>query len=136
MPLSKLDLTRPTAIPRAGGLRKAALAAFMGYLCLLSYLSLVPVVPGAAEISDKTLHFIAYGGLATLAAAAWPKAALLPMFIVLSAIGGLLELTQGVLNLGRVASFGDQIANMGGVALALLLWILLVWLITAFTQKS
>ncbi len=132
MSFSKLDFTRPTAGPAARKFRYAAFAALFAYSGLLAYLSLVPVVPGAAEISDKTLHFMAYGGLTTLAAAAWPKTPLLKMFILMSCVGALLEMAQGVLNLGRTASFGDQIANMCGVGLALLSWILLVWLLSKF----
>lgn len=91
-------------------------------------MSLVPVIPGGTEIPDKTLHFLAYGGLTALVAAAWPRTGLLKLFILLSAAGALLEFGQGALNLGRMASFGDQIANMSGVAAALLVWIGLAWM--------
>jgi len=133
---SRLDFTRPTAAPRARGFRLAAIIALPLYLALLIYLSLIPVVPGSAEISDKVLHFVAYGGLTALAAAAWPKTRLLILFLILSAAGALLEFAQGALNLGRMASFQDQIANMGGIAMALAIWIFLVWIKTTVLKKS
>lgn len=118
-----IDFTRPTAHPRAGLLRVLALIGLLLYIILLAYLSLVPVVPAAApDVSDKVLHFLAYGGLTALAAAAWPRLNLTTLFIIVSGVGALLEFGQGLLNIGRMASFGDQIANMGGAALALLIW--------------
>lgn len=88
----------------------------------------MPTVPSPAEMSDKILHFIAYGGLTALAAAAWPRLGLFWLLLCASAVGALLELAQGCLGIGRTASFGDQLANMGGAALALLIWICLATL--------
>ena len=120
-----IDFTRPTAHPRAYKWRCLAFIALGLYLLLLAYFSLMPTVPSSAEISDKILHFIAYGGLTALTAAAWPRLGLFRLLLFVSAIGALLELAQGLLGIGRTASFGDQLANMGGAALALLIWICL-----------
>ena len=128
MSILKIDYTRPTASPRAGALRIAALIALIAYLCLLVYLSLVPTVPSAADVSDKALHFLAYGGLTVLAAAAFPRLHLITLFIAASLIGAFLEIGQGISNMGRMASFEDQIANMGGALLALSIWAALTWL--------
>lgn len=134
MPLSTIDFTRPTAAPRAKLFRIAAMAGLVGYTVLLAYLSLVPVVPSASEVSDKILHFVAYGGLTALTAAALPKVRLTSLFISLSLVGLALEIAQGIMDKGRMASFGDQIANMGGILLALLIWIFLAWLRNVFSK--
>gem|GEM_PF-3564739 len=123
--LAVIDLTRPTA--QFSILRKMALITVCLYLILLTYLSLVPVVPGEPDVSDKLLHFIAYGGLTGLAAAAWPRLKIIYLFFGVSFVGALLEFGQGVLNIGRMASFADQIANMSGAALALAIWIIIVF---------
>lgn len=117
-----IDFSRPTAHPRTRIFRTLAFIGFGLYLILLIYFSLVPVVPGTADLSDKALHFLAYGGLTGLVAAAWPRMSLPALFIVVSLIGAIMEMGQGVLDIGRMASFGDQIANMSGAALAILIW--------------
>ena len=95
----------------------------------------MPTVPSPAEVSDKILHFIAYGGLTALAAAAWPRLALLWLLLGVSAVGALLELMQGLLSIGRTASFGDQLANMSGAALALLIWVCLAALYSKLRRQ-
>ena len=130
-----IDFTRPTAHPRARTWRWLAFIALGIYLLLLIYFSLMPTVPSPAEVSDKILHFIAYGGLTALAAAAWPRLALLWLLLGVSAVGALLELMQGLLSIGRTASFGDQLANMSGAALALLIWICLATLYSKLRRQ-
>ena len=130
-----IDFSRPTAHPRAQFFKRAAIAGLGLYLLLLAYLSLVPVVPGAQEVSDKVLHFIAYGGLTGLLAAALPRASLMSIFIGVSLVGALLEVSQGLLNLGRMASFADQLANMGGALVALLIWAVLALLRDQLRRK-
>lgn len=130
-----IDFTRPTAYPRARIWKSLAAIAFGLYLLLLSYFSLVPTVSSPAEVSDKFLHFIAYGGLTALAAAAWPRLALFWLLLCASAVGAILEIAQGVLNMGRTASFGDQFANMSGAALALLIWMCLLTIYKKFGQS-
>lgn len=124
----KIDFTRPTASPRARGFRLTALAALLAYVSLLVYFSLVPTVPGTAGVSDKLLHFTAYGGLTALTAAAYPRMGLLKLFLAVSAIGIILEIGQGILSIGRMASFADQIANMTGALIALIIWGVMAWL--------
>ena len=118
-----IDFTRPTSRPRALILKRLAQFALAFYLILLVYMSLVPTVPGVEGVSDKLLHFIAYGALTALAAAAWPRVRLITLFIAVSIVGVILELGQGLLDIGRMASAADQLANMCGVALALAVWV-------------
>lgn len=123
-----IDFSRPTAHPRAHVFKRAALIALVLYSLLLVYFSLVPIEPSGGEYTDKILHFIAYGGLTGLFAAALPHASLRSIFIGVSLMGATIELAQGVLSLGRMASFADQLANMSGALLALFIWLILVLL--------
>ncbi len=117
-----IDFTRPTAHPKLKILRKLSVI-FLGlYIILLAYLSLVPTVPSAQEVSDKLLHFLAYGTLTALTAAAFPNLKMIYLFLSAAIMGAVLEGGQGLLDMGRTASVGDQLANMGGAALALLIW--------------
>lgn len=117
------DFSRPTAHPRARYFRRLALAVLAAYLFALIYFSLVPTVPSAEAVGDKILHFLAYGGLVALAAAAWPRLRLLVLFLGASFMGAILEIGQGLLEIGRTASFADQLANMIGAGLAVIIWI-------------
>lgn len=92
----------------------------------LTYFSLIPSDSVTISASDKIMHFIAYGMVAGALAAALPRTSLLWVFIASSAIGIALEAAQAVLPTGRSASVGDQIANMGGAALAIFIWLLWV----------
>ncbi len=124
--MTALDFTRPTA--RYSGLRKGFVGLWLAYTALLTYLSLVSTVPGAPEMSDKVMHFLAYGGLTGLMGLAFPTAKLWRIFLVASLVGICLEFGQAVLSVGRTASFADQIANMGGAALAVFCWLALVFI--------
>jgi len=66
------------------------------------------------ELNDKALHFIAYFGLAAMAAAALKnrRPAVLAS-LALIVLGGVLEMVQGFT--GRDMSFYDELANTAGV---------------------
>ena len=66
---------------------------------------------------DKVVHFMAYGVLAGLWSAGVPKLRPVAIVLVLTALGGVLELGQGVMGLGRTASVLDGLANFGGASL-------------------
>jgi VanZ family protein len=90
--------------------------------------SLRTAPPGAEHFSDKTLHGVAFGIFAWLAArairflrAAWPLArVLIAGFLVSSALGGALELWQGLLPY-RDSEFLDFVADAIGAAVVMLL---------------
>lgn len=72
--------------------------------------------------SDKVGHVVGFFGLSLIAR--WtlttvPGVWFWPLFMVLA---GVLEYLQGVLRPQRVASVDDAYANLGGVALAFVLW--------------
>jgi VanZ family protein len=136
--------TLESAPPLAGGsrsllprfLRKSAVAAFLArYRLWISgalfsfWLSMfigthIPRIPSALEeVSDKTLHFLSYSGLAfllALAAASWGKMSLrrAPLLLgVLATYGALDELSQ--IPVHRDASVWDWTADLGGSILGL-----------------
>ena len=76
-----------------------------------------PHIPG--DPSDKIQHILAFTVLARLAAAAYPRAPLLRIGILLSAFGALIELLQLIPPLHREGSFVDWLADTGAVALVL-----------------
>jgi VanZ family protein len=65
-------------------------------------------------LNDKALHFLAYFGLATMAAAAVKgRKTVLLASLGLIVLGGVLEIVQGFT--GRDMSFYDELANIAGV---------------------
>jgi VanZ family protein len=90
--------------------------------------SLPVAPPGAAEVSDKTMHFVAFGLLAMLSARAFvyldPRAsrlaALARGFAAAVIVGGSLELWQALLPY-RSCELLDWVADSLGAALAVVL---------------
>ncbi len=89
---------------------------------LLVYGSLEPAWPtNAVPLNDKVLHIAAY-----LAVASWFMGIVEPrrywfVAIALFVLGAALEFMQLLMNLGRVAEWGDLVANTLGIAVALML---------------
>ena len=89
--------------------------------------SLAPIMAiGSVSHMDKFLHAAVYFGLTFFVAGGWRHSTLLFVFLVMAAFGAALEVGQGLMNLGRSASFWDQFANMFGAALACCVWIMIV----------
>ena len=80
------------------------------------YLTLRPAV-AITTMSDKTQHLISFGVLTLLAGLAYPRARLLPLGIVLSGLGAIIELLQPFS--GRTNDIKDWIADTAGVLLAI-----------------
>ena len=78
-----------------------------------------PRVPG--NPSDKIQHIIAFTVLAGLAAAAYPRAPLLKVGVLLSLFGALIELVQSIPMLHRDAELVDWIADTAAASLVLVL---------------
>ena len=65
------------------------------------------------RVNDKVLHFIAYFGLAVMAAAAFKgRRGAVWAVLALIVMGGVLEIVQGYV--GRDMSLGDELANASG----------------------
>lgn len=64
--------------------------------------------------NDKVRHFIAYAILGVLFAEAFRNRSWVLIALALAAYGGVLEILQGIMPVGREASWLDQIANITG----------------------
>lgn len=95
--------------------RIAAAIAFYPALLVVIWGELTPAPPHIIEnIYDKLLHFIAYFGLAAMAAAAVTnRRTAIRAALALILLGGLLEIVQGFT--GRDMSVYDEFANTIGV---------------------
>lgn len=93
-----------------------AIAAGVAAVCL---------VPGGnlpnVGTSDKLEHLLAFTMLAFWFGSIVVRRDLLWLVLALLAFGGLIELAQGAMRLGRVAEWRDFLADAGGVLLGLLL---------------
>lgn len=69
---------------------------------------------------DKAMHLGVYGVLAFCVNFAWPRFHKIITWFSCILYGGLLELAQGTLTIGRTASFWDFVANATGAAMALI----------------
>ena len=106
-------------------LRKALVFVFCLAVAVLVHESLLPSI-GAPKLNhwDKLVHFVAYFILSTLALFAFTWAKLLALFILVSRIGGSLEIGQELMDAGRDGTWADQLANMLGAGAPMLMWYL------------
>ena len=106
------------------GARHARLWYALGALLILAVViaSLVPAreLP-RLHISDKIEHLLAYLSLAIWFGGLVPVRRYLWLALALLALGGGIEIAQGLMGLGREADWRDFIAGACGVGLGLLL---------------
>jgi VanZ family protein len=81
--------------------------------------SLKPQVLLQGVASDKVLHFLGYFALAVWFGGVCRRSRYLVVGALLIALGGALEIGQGVMNLGRTADWRDFVANSAGIAAGL-----------------
>ncbi len=94
-------------------LRSIPMALFWGALIFAVAMALIPQPPPLpVETSDKILHMFAFGMLTLLCVVAYPNASLIIILIVLTALGGLIELIQGTAIVNRQASLPDWLADV------------------------
>lgn len=91
-------------------------AAFLVCLCVVLYLALdsAPAVKGLDY--DKANHVLAFFGLGVLLRLGWPRFHIIWAILALLAFGILIEVLQHFT--GRDAAFGDVLADIIGLALA------------------
>ena len=103
---------------------KLAFWAAIVVVLAIAYLSLMPSeeLP-SPRLNDKLNHVIAYGVLAVLATIGRKSVAIIPVLGGVIVYGFLIEGLQGVMGLGRSASWLDGLANtvgaLAGVGLGL-----------------
>jgi VanZ family protein len=89
---------------------------------LITIAFLMPVgVPKDPLVSDKVIHLLAFGTLAFWFGSIVVRRDLLWLALALVAFGGLIEVAQGVMRLGRHAEVLDLAADSIGVLLGLAL---------------
>lgn len=71
--------------------------------------------------TDKLYHAGAYGILAVWTVLGWPFGRSLYIFLGLTLLGGTVELAQGVMDIGRTASWLDALANAVGIGCVLII---------------
>ncbi len=92
------------------------------YVLFIIWQSLTPAgTGGGIPHLDKLLHALVYGILAGGLCIAWPKLSKAVILLGCIALGGVLEIAQGAMPLGRTASLWDGLANMVGAVLAIAL---------------
>jgi hypothetical protein len=74
---------------------------------------------GDGIASDKALHFLGYFALALWFGGVCKRSRYVVTGLLLVALGGTLEIAQGVMNLGRQADWRDFLANSLGIAAGL-----------------
>lgn len=96
---------------------------FFAALATLTILFIVPMqdvpVPMADTLSDKAHHAIAFALLMLLGGFAFPSQRPLRLALLLLAYGAVMEVVQGMSNLGRHASWADLAADGIGICIAL-----------------
>lgn len=95
----------------------------LGWLLVLGVAvgSLLPSLPDvSAGVSDKLMHFAAYGALAFLFMGAAGRRRWLHVALGLLALGAAIELAQATLTAARSGEWLDMAANSAGVATGLL----------------
>jgi VanZ family protein len=69
------------------------------------------------RLSDKTIHMMAFGALGFWFASIVARRNLIWLLLVLVAFGGLIEIAQSLMNLGRHAEWFDLLADFAGAVL-------------------
>lgn len=77
---------------------------------------------GGLPYMDKIVHFIAYGALGVFALPALPRLSPVIVVLALGLFGGIIEIAQGVMGLGRTPDLFDAVSNLGGAFMALIFW--------------
>lgn len=88
------------------------------FALVMAILPQPPRMPG--DPSDKTLHILAFGVLATLGCLAFPRARLIILILGLAAFGAGIELVQAIPILHRDSQFVDLVADVVAVVLVAL----------------
>jgi hypothetical protein len=104
---------------RASRTSRAIFWAAAGFAFVMAILPHPPEVPG--EPNDKVQHIVAFATLSLLGSFAYPKAALLQLFVRLSLFGAFIELVQAIPALHRDSDVLDWVADTAAVAMTLLL---------------
>lgn len=133
--LGKNQSASPYDRPFKSGITALFKVLFVLATLIIIYESLVPSNSAPAlNHFDKIVHFVAYFSLMVLAAFAFPTSRLIYLTGFVIIIGAAVEAAQGLMNLGRSASFGDLSANVLGTCFAACIWGVYIWLTASRTR--
>ena len=99
-------------------LRLAAAAVFVVLIALM--VGPFGELEGETGIWDKGAHFVAFGVILLCFGALFPRLPRLALAVGSVAVGGLVEIVQGMT--GRDASWGDLLADALGALVVFLIW--------------
>jgi len=117
--LPRSPFERPIGLRLSHGFK----AVFILAVAVVIFESLIPPLSAAGPGHfDKIAHFAAYAVLAVLGGAAFPHIRLLILAVTLCVLGGGIEIAQALMGQGRDGSWADQLANVLGVGLPIILW--------------
>jgi VanZ family protein len=102
-------------------LRQALRPGFWIALLFVLVLALSPRPVDVPLVNDKLLHAISFFVLAGLGIAAWGRKSWIIVALGLAGVGGAIELLQATPFISRDAEFLDWVADLTGIALALLM---------------
>ena len=109
-------------------LDRLAKAAFFAALLFTFYSAVIPPKNAVQLVPwDKAEHFIAFYGLAGLAAAAFPKRNLIIIALLLSGFGAFIEFVQGLPMVHRDQDVWDWVADSIAIVAALSPMLLVWW---------
>ncbi|WP_373491367.1 hypothetical protein [Parasphingorhabdus sp.] len=107
--------------------------AFWLLLGIILILALIPADDApSVSTDDKLNHILAFFTLSFMARLLWPRLKLAILFLLLTLLGGAIELLQLVMGFGREADWMD----FGADVLAIALGLLAAKLIGTLTSKS
>ena len=112
-------------------MHKITLQSFSGFLFWLlimftTVLMLIELAPkqGGWPYWDKVQHATIFAVLTSLAVFAY-RQLIIGLCVGLAAYGALIECLQSMITITRTASVGDWLADVAGIAIGLLLWLML-----------
>lgn len=101
-------------------LARFARPAYFAFVLVLLVIALVPQPQAPVGTpNDKVNHILAFFTLAFLARLLWPGTRLIVPFLWLALFGGLIEVLQHVMRLGRDGEWLDFVADVVAVAIGL-----------------
>ncbi|GAB5349928.1 VanZ family protein [Alteriqipengyuania sp. 357] len=83
-------------------------------------IAIMPGGSGPGGLNDKQLHALTFFGLGGLTGAGFRKRGMVPLFLALTFLGGLIEIAQWATDWGRSAEWADLFADMIGASVGLI----------------
>lgn len=101
-------------------MRTTARLSFWLLTAIVLFFALVPGSLGTIIASDMSRHYLAFLALPALAHFAWPRLPIILLWSAFVAFGGLIEILQQVMDLGRAAEMADWINDINATTISLL----------------